>query len=137
MLQPHASVVDDVDLRLVVPGDQGLLLTATLRYEVCDPYAVEATFRAGTESISWVLGRDLLSDGLHAECGEGDVRVWPTVEDGRAVVMLRLTSPDGSALLAADAAGLAAFLERTYEAVPLGYEGDHLDVDSALVQLLA
>ena len=38
MLQPRASVVDDVDLRLVVPGDQGLLLTPTLRYEVSDPY---------------------------------------------------------------------------------------------------
>ena len=137
MLQPPASVVDDVDLRLVVPGDQGLLLTATLRYEVCDPYAVQATFRAGSESISWVLGRDLLSDGLHAECGEGDVRVWPTVEDGRQVVMLRLTSPDGTALLAADAAGLEAFLQRTYAAVPLGYEADHLDVDAALLQLLA
>jgi hypothetical protein len=50
MLQPPVSVVDDVDLRLVVPGDEGLLLTATLRYEASDPYAVEATFRAGDEA---------------------------------------------------------------------------------------
>ncbi|WP_426566796.1 SsgA family sporulation/cell division regulator [Angustibacter sp. McL0619] len=137
MLQPPVSVVDDVDLRLVVPGDEGLLLTATLRYEASDPYAVEATFRAGEEAISWVLGRDLLSDGLQSECGEGDVHVWPTVEDGHTVVMLQLSSPDGSALLAADADGLEGFLARTYDAVPLGYEGDHLDVDSAIVQLLA
>ncbi len=136
MLQPPVSVVDDVDLRLVVPGDEGLRLTATLRYDVSDPYAVEATFRAGDESISWVLGRDLLSDGLHSDCGEGDVRAWPTVDGDRAVVMLQLTSPDGCALLAADAQGLEAFLQRTYDAVPLGYECDHLDVDSALAQLL-
>ena len=136
MLQPPVSVVDDVDLRLVVPGDEGLLLTATLRYEASDPYAVEATFRAGDEAISWVLGRDLLSDGLQAECGEGDVRVWPTVEDSRSVVMLQLSSPDGQALLAADAGGLEAFLARTYDAVPLGYEGDHLDVDRAIAELL-
>ena len=130
MLQPPVSVVDDVDLRLVVPGDEGLLLTATLRFEACDPYAVEATFRAGEEAISWVLGRDLLSDGLNAPCGDGDVRVWPTAEGDRAVVMLQLSSPDGSALLAADAEGLECFLARTYDAVPLGYEGDHLDVDT-------
>jgi hypothetical protein len=136
MLQPPVSVVDDVDLRLVVPGDEGLHLTATLRYEASDPFAVEATFRAGDEAISWVLGRDLLSDGLNGDCGEGDVRVWPTVDGLRRVVMLQLTSPDGCALLAADAQGLETFLARTYDAVPLGYEGDHLDVDSALAQLL-
>ncbi|GAB3588935.1 SsgA family sporulation/cell division regulator [Angustibacter peucedani] len=137
MLQPPVQVVDDVDLKLVVPGDEGLLLTATLRYEVADPYAVEATFRAGDESISWVLGRDLLSDGLLHECGDGDVRVWPTTDGGTSVVMLQLSSPDGCALLAADAEGLQAFLARTYDAVPLGYEGDHIDVDAAITQLLA
>src|SRR3954451_18738859 len=136
MLQRPVSVVHDVDLRLVAPGDEGLRLTATLRYRPVDPYAVEATFRAGDEAISWVLGRDLLSDGLQSECGDGDVRVWPTVEDQRAVVMLQLTSPDGSALLAADAAGLEAFLSRTYDAVPLGYESEHLDVDRVITQLL-
>ncbi|GMA85217.1 hypothetical protein GCM10025868_04670 [Angustibacter aerolatus] len=81
MLDQHPeAVVHDVPLRLVAPGDT-LLLTATLRYEASDPYAVEATFRAGDEAISWVLGRDLLRDGLEAESGEGDVHVWPTDED--------------------------------------------------------
>ncbi len=137
MAQIPVQVVDEVDLKLVVPGDAGLLLTATLRYEIADPYAVEATFRAGEESISWVLGRDLLSDGLHSECGEGDVRVWPTLDGETPVVMLQLSSPDGCALLAADAEGLQGFLQRTYDAVPLGYEGDHVDVDAALTRLLA
>lgn len=137
MSEPLMPVVDEVDLRLVVPGDEGLLLTATLRYDPCDPYAVEATFRARDESISWVLGRDLLSEGLLAACGEGDVRVWPTVDERRAVVVLQLSSPDGSALLIADADSLERFLRRTYAAVPLGDEGEHLDVDTALARLLA
>src|SRR4051794_13314733 len=137
MTQIPAQVVDDVALRLAVRGDEGLLLPATLRYELADPYAVEATFRAGDESISWVLGRDLLSDGLLSDSGEGDVRVWPTQDGNTSVVMLQLSSPDGCALLAADAQGLEGFLERTYDAVPLGYEGDHLDVDTAITQLLA
>lgn len=136
MLKRPVPVEDDVDLRLVVPGDEGLLLTATLRYEARDPYAVEATFRAANEAISWVLGRDLLSDGLLGDCGEGDVRVWPTTDGDRRVVMLQLSSPDGCALLAADAKGLEAFLKRTYDAVPLGREGEHLDVDAALAGLL-
>lgn len=137
MAQIPVQVVDEVGLLLVVPGDERLALTATLRYEIADPYAVEATFRAGAESIAWVLGRHLLSDGLHRECGEGDVRVWPTVDGDTSVIMLQLRSPDGCALLAADAEGLQSFLQRTYEAVPLGYEGDHVDVDTAIAQLLA
>ncbi len=63
---PHTrqTVTDDVALRLVVPGDDGLMLRATLHYEPTDPFAVNATFRAADESISWVLGRDLLAEGL-------------------------------------------------------------------------
>jgi hypothetical protein len=137
MPQPPLSVVDDLRVRLVAPGTQGLPLAATLRYQADDPFAVRATFRAGPDSISWVLGRDLLNDGLLLESGEGDVRVWPGVQDGHRMVMLELTSPDGRAVLAAGAEGVETFLQRTYEAVPRGYEGYHLDVDTAISQLLS
>lgn len=137
MLQPPLTVEDELHVRLVAPGAHGLPLMSTLRYQASDPFAIEATFRAGPDSISWVLGRDLLNDGLLAECGEGDVRVWPAIEDRRRVVMLELSSPDGRALLAADADALEAFLQRTYEAIPLGYEGDHLDIDEAIARLTA
>jgi hypothetical protein len=136
MLQPPLTVVDDLRVRLVTPGTEGRPLSATLRYVADDPFAVEATFRAGPDAISWVLGRDLLNDGLLGESGEGDVRVWPIMEDGVRTVMLELTSPDGRAVLSADAESLEGFLQRTYEAVPLGYEGDHLDVEAAIAQLL-
>lgn len=137
MLQRPGSVTHEVDLRLVSPDDEGLLLTATLRYEPSDPYAVEATFRAVGESISWVLGRDLLSQGLLADSGEGDVRVWPTVDLRQPVVMIRLSSPDGQALLAAGATDVRDFLRRTYQVVPAGREHEQLDVDAAIEQLLA
>src|SRR3954451_988821 len=139
MLQRPVSVVHDVDLRLVAPGDEGLRLTATLRYRPVDPYAVEATFRAGDEAISWVLGRDLLGEGLTRPSGEGDVQVWPTVEGNARtpVVMLQLSSPDGRALLAARAEDVRAFLEQTYIVVEPGSEGEYLDVDGVVERLLA
>ena len=141
MLQRPATVVHEVDLRLVAPGDEGLRLTATLRYQPCDPYAVEATFRAGEEAISWVLGRDLLAEGLTTVSGEGDVRVWPTLDLGehgqhKRVVMLQLSSPDGRALLAAPAEHVGAFLAETYEVVAPGTEGQHIDIDGVVERLL-
>ena len=142
MLQRPSTVVHEVDLRLVAPGDEGLRLTATLRYQPSDPYAVEATFRAGDEAISWVLGRDLLGEGLARVSGEGDVRVWPTVDLGdrgeqTRLVMLQLSSPDGRALLAAPAEDVGAFLAETYEVVAPGNEGEHMDVDGVLERLLS
>jgi len=142
MLQRPTTVVHEVDLRLIAPGDEGLRLTATLRYQPSDPYAVEATFRAGDEAISWVLGRDLLSEGLTRVSGEGDVRVWPTLDLGERgeqtrVIMLQLSSPDGRALLAAPAAEVGAFLAETYQVVAPGTEGEHLDIDNVLDRLLA
>ena len=138
MAQARQTVTDDVALRLVVPGDDGLMLRATLRYQPSDPFAVEATFRAADESISWVLGRDLLSDGLTMATGDGDVRVWPEARPGaeRDLVMIMLQSPDGRATLALDAADLDAFLLRTFRVVPQGEEGRYLDLDTVIGSLL-
>lgn len=134
---PRGLVVDDLDLRLVVPGEPGLPLAATLRYSDTDPYAVLATFRADDTEISWVLARDLLAEGLVRASGEGDVHVWPAWEEGREVVMISLSSPDGQAVLEADATTLRVFLERTFVTVPPGTEGQHLDIDAVLSSLLA
>lgn len=139
MARSSDTVVDDVTLRLVVPGDDGVLLRATLRYDPSDPFAVEATFRAGEEAICWVLGRDVLSEGLHGETGVGDVRVWPAALTGGdpSMVMIELRSPDGQAQLAVDAADLDAFLLRTFGSVPQGREVEWLDIDGVVSQLLA
>ena len=133
------TVTDDVALRLVVPDDDGLMLRATLRYQPADPFAVEATFRAANESISWVLGRDLLSEGLSAATGDGDVRVWPSAQYGseRQLVMIELRSPDGQATLAVDATDLETFLLRTFQVVPAGEESRYLDIGEVISRLLA
>lgn len=139
MAHTGQPVIDDVALRLVVPGDDGLLLRATLRYDPADPFAVEATFKAADESISWVLGRDVLADGLVGEAGIGDVHVWPQEwHNGEPdMVLIELSSPDGHATLAVDAVDLTSFLRRTFQVVPQGSEGDFLDLDDVIGQLLA
>ena len=139
MAHTGQPVVDEMALRLVVPGDDGLLLRATLRYDPADPFAVEATFRAADEAISWVIARDLLHDGLLAEAGVGDVRVWPQAwhDDDPEMVLIELRSPDGQATLAIDAADLDAFLRRTLDVVPRGCESAYLDLDTVIDRLLS
>ena len=137
MLFPHDSVSDEVALRLMGPGEDTLALHARLHYAPSDPYAVEATFEAGEESIAWVLSRELLSAGLRAASGEGDVRAWPESVDGADLVMIQLRSTQGHATLGAHACALEAFLARTYELVPHGREPQHLQMDDVVEQLLS
>lgn len=132
-----ADVSCSVDVRLVDDAGMGLPLAACLSYAAADPYAVEAAFQAGETRVRWVFCRDLLTSGLQAPAGEGDVRVWPSFSpDGRRVLAIQLSSPDGEATLEVEESPLATFLHRTYVVVPVGDESDHLDLDSALARLL-
>lgn len=130
------TVTCELDVRLVVPGDAGVQLSVSLRYDPRDPYAVHATFRAPDGSVEWVFARDLLADGLERPAGEGDVRVWPAWRAGDDVVCIALVSPDGHALLEVAASALRDFVARMRVAVPSGGESDLLDVDAALAELL-
>ncbi len=126
----------DLDLTLVMEDDRTLRVPSTLLYSPENPYAVTAVFRTADGDVTWVFGRDLLDDGLIEPAGEGDVTVWPAVENGRAVVCLALASPAGSALLQLDAGALRVFLDESYELVEMGHESEHLDIDAALAELL-
>ena len=135
------SVSTQVQLRLVVPGSASLPVRAGLRYDVADPYAVTVAFHTGgageaSESVEWTFARLLLTEGLTAPVGEGDVQVWPSSNAGSAVVCLSLSSPSGKALFEVPLAELAEFLGQTYAAVPTGCESDHVDLDAELALLL-
>jgi hypothetical protein len=131
------AVTSQLDVRLVVPGDAGVPLPVTLRYDPADPYAVYATFRTPDGSVEWVFARELLSGGLERPVGDGDVRVWPAWRAGSDVVCIALVSPDGQALLETAAGELEDFVSRMLAAVPQGDESQHLDVDAAVAALLA
>ena len=105
-----------------------------LRYDLIDPYAVRAEFQLPGASNCWVFGRELLARGLRRPVGDGDVRIWPVDGDGLRMTLL---SPDGEALVQADASGVEEFLRQTYALCPDGREGEHVDVDAVLRNMLA
>jgi hypothetical protein len=136
------------DLRLVGPGHVIVPLTAGLHYSRLDPYAVRMSFETGLgEPVEWTFGRDLLAAALRGPEGLGDVRAWPTAASAASpgsaagvrekVLNIVLGPPSGCARFEADAAGIAAFLTRTYELVPIGQESACLNLDAGLAELLS
>ncbi|MFB9909431.1 SsgA family sporulation/cell division regulator [Allokutzneria oryzae] len=103
-----------------------------LSYSTRDPYAVRVLFNPyGDQSVEWILARDLLADGLLAEAGEGDVRIWP-VMDELDVVVLEFSTPAGQARFGVDPEDLVDFLNETYEVVAPDEEPLWFDFDQEL-----
>ena len=130
----------ELQLRLVVAGSVPLPVRADIRYDVLDPYAVQVAFHTSSaedsDVVEWTFARSLLSDGVAAPTGDGDVQVWPSHSAGLPVVCLSLSSPSGTALFEVPLPELVEFLAQTYEAVPTGCESAHVDVDAELALLL-
>ncbi|MER6386418.1 SsgA family sporulation/cell division regulator [Streptomyces sp. NPDC001250] len=134
----HTVVERELELRLILSPERSIPVPARLSYRSADPYAVHIMFHINSESpVNWTFARELLVEGVFRPCGQGDVRVWPTKVDGRSVVLMALSSPDGDALLEAPVRQVSAWLERTLRVVPPGTEGGQLGIDDALDQLLA
>ncbi|NUQ89124.1 MAG: SsgA family sporulation/cell division regulator, partial [Glycomyces artemisiae] len=55
---------------------------ATFEYDAADPWAVRITFPgAGGDTatgVRWMVGRDLLLQGVTDPAGEGDVQLFPS-----------------------------------------------------------
>jgi hypothetical protein len=129
--------------------DLSVPLKSYLHYSCQDPYAVRLSLDAGRdEPVEWFLSRDLLTAALHSRQGIGDVRAWPSSASAAAwaeeagltggkVLNIELGRPDEYARFESDAAGIGAFLARTYELVPAGEESGFLDIDAGLAQLLS
>ncbi|AIV36185.1 SsgA family sporulation/cell division regulator [Streptomyces sp. R1] len=128
----------ELELRLILSPEHGVPVPARLAYHSDDPYAVHVTFHIDSgHPVHWTFARDLLVEGVFRPSGHGDVRVWPSKAEGRSVVLMALSSPDGDALLEAPTPQVSAWLERTLRAVPPGTEGRQLGIDDGLAELLA
>jgi hypothetical protein len=136
------------DLRLIGPDNLVVPLTARLSYIRQDPYAITMSFETGMgEPVEWTFSRDLLASAQHGPEGIGDVRAWPSVvsadpaegeaDAGEKILNIMLGSPTGRACFEASAAGIGAFLARTYEMVPGGQESACLNLDAELTELLS
>jgi Streptomyces sporulation and cell division protein, SsgA len=131
------TVSAELGLSLVVPEHGAVPLVASLDYCADDPYAIKMAFHVGTdEPVEWIFARELLSAGLEGAAGEGDVRVWPEDDAEADVLNITLSSPFGEAHFEAPLKATSDFLRSTYGIIPAGSEGDFVDVDSELEDLL-
>lgn len=141
-LSGSGRTVSDVALDITVEcvDERGIRhdIDAVLGFQRIDPYAVTMTFITSEGDLVWTFGRDLLSRGLVAPVGDGDVHVAPAIGiSGLAMASIELSSPDGHLVLLARASDVTDFVSRSLEVVPAGAETAHFDVDSLISQVLA
>ena len=124
-------------LELIDPSGAVAPLETELTYDPADPLAVSATFGTIAGQVRWTFGRDLLIEGLVEPVGDGDVHVWPCLDnDGNSVVIIELCSPDGEALVQGRTHDIAGFVERMTRSVAPGAESSLIDVDAAIAAIL-
>lgn len=138
-MKSSRTVIQGLPAKLVGVRGTSLPVLMNLRYEQSDPYVVHAAFVTDADDgpVEWIIGRDLLIDGLEGPAGEGDVRIWPTGEKGPGDLYILLNPPSGTALLKAPAQEFKAFLQETEAVVPRGAELGHSDFDRLLAHFLA
>jgi hypothetical protein len=121
----------------VVGPETPTLVEAELRYDPADPYAVAVAFLSKGTEVLWVFARDLLLRGISEPTGDGDVQVFPSLDDdGRAEIGVMLRSPGGQTLMKVPARDVMGFLARSTRAVWPGTEGNHLSADKAIAAIL-
>lgn len=131
------ALSQDITLACIDPWGRNVEVPTTLGYRQHDSYAVTLTFHSGAGDVEWVVARTLLLQGLAAPAGEGDIRIYPSIDvDARAVAVLDFCSPDGRLVAEACTHELQTFLARTFAVVPVGTESDYLDVDALIADLL-
>jgi hypothetical protein len=133
----NEGMSQQIVLSCVDPWGRAVQVPTTLTYRAEDPYAVALVFHSASGDVEWVVARTLLLQGLAVACGEGDVKVHPSVdEQSRAITMLDFCSPDGRLVAEADSLGLRTFLASTFDMIPAGTESAHLDLDGLIASIL-
>src|SRR5438270_13815711 len=115
-------------------------LEAELRYDPADPFAVSLAIGVECgEPVVWTFARDLLSAGVSAPAGEGDITIEPDLSHGftAAERALRVTlATDCLATMLVSTDRVVEFLVETFALVPTGTELDRVDLDAEIAALL-
>lgn len=112
----------------------GQVLQVVFHYTSEDPLAVTAQI----DDATWVIGRDLLYDGLSltgtspAPYQRSDVASWVS-PSGK--YFLHISSPFGNAAFYLPLADVSQFLHGTFQLVPRGREYTEKSIDKALAGL--
>ena len=137
MTEPIREVVCPITVDVLVGNGPPPALASELSYQPGDPLAVTIRLGDSADGVCWTFARSLLLAGMFASTGDGDVVVSPGVDDeGRALTYIELSSPDGVAVLRTLSSSVAEFLRQTEQLVPIGSEGDHVDMDAVISHLL-
>lgn len=133
----RTMVERELELNLVLSPEHSVPVPARLTYRADDPFAVHISFHVGSDTpVNWTFARELLVEGVHRPSGQGDVRIWPTRAEGRSVVCIALSSPDGNALVEAPSSPIAGWLQSSLRVVPPGTEHERLRLEDGLAELL-
>ena len=102
-----------------------------LIYQADDPFAVTMRFHAGGAVATWIMGRDLLIEGMTTPSGRGDVRLRP---NGGRTLVLELISDRHVTVFRLPTGTLRKFLDASYRLVAPGSE--QFDADAFLDTVL-
>ncbi len=139
MASSSFDVLEVVAMQLIGADASVLPVSTELGFRTADPYTVRAVFRGAQSTSTWLIGRELLDQGLHAvaeePAGAGDVQVWR--DEDPEYLLISLSGIEGSALLAAPTEPVVRFLAATESLVPLGGESEKMEGEiSALIATL-
>ena len=139
MADSSYDVIEVVAMQLIGSDATVIPVSAELCFRTTDPYTVRAVFTGAHTMSTWLLGRELLAQGVHAvadaPAGTGDVQVWR--DDDPDYTLVSLSGVEGSALLAAPTQPLLHFLAGTEALVPIGTESDKMEGEiTALIAAL-
>ena len=118
-----------VEFRAIQPREG--LVPATLVYDPADPAFIRMDLH-GAETVSWLVGRDLLHAGLNGSAGLADVQIVSLA--GRTLITL--SSPSGQVILQAPTRRLVEVLEASWALIPAGEEWALL-VDGILAEVMS
>lgn len=105
-----------------------------------DPLVITARFGVKDDSTVWLLGRDLLWDGLKRNVADTgllpstDVMSWVS---GTGEYCIFLDSPFGTAMFKFDTAMIRQYLAYTYQLVPPGKEYTDEALDNAISEFFS
>lgn len=112
---------------------EGCSIPGRFRWVASRPLEVEVIFQPPNGwRIPWVVGRDLLQEGMESVVGVGDVQMTPAPE--RGTLYLTLSSLSGRAVFRCCLHHVGEFLSKTMELCPRSAE--QAAVDEALEEFL-
>ncbi|MEK6441214.1 MULTISPECIES: SsgA family sporulation/cell division regulator [unclassified Pseudonocardia] len=123
------------DMFTVLHGQPAPVVTRWT-YTATDPFAVTLAVRTRHDRwVEWLVGRDLVLEGLSRPTGDGDIRMSPQLVQGYDIVEIEIRSTDGRAVLEVDRDLLRHFVDSTAEMIAFGEESDRMDLDGMIERI--